>query len=66
MKKAILITFVIAIVVVTLAGWLVQTYTDIRMGWAVRIPLILGITFIAAIFSGAGSLVSKASRDKPD
>jgi F0F1-type ATP synthase assembly protein I len=66
MKKAILITFVVAIVVVMLAGWLVETYTDVRMGWAIRVPLILGITFIAAIFSGAGSLVTKASRDKPE
>jgi len=65
MKKTVLITFVIALIVVNLAGWLIQTYTEVNFGMAIRIPVILGITFIAAIFAFAGLLVSKATKEKP-
>ena len=64
--KGILIAFIVAVVLVFIGGWVVETYTETRVGWAVRIPIILGMTFIAAIFSGAGNLVSKASKDKPE
>ncbi len=65
MKKTVLITFVVALVVVNLAGWAIQTYTEVNFGMAIRIPVILGITFIAAIFGFAGALVSKATKEKP-
>jgi membrane associated rhomboid family serine protease len=65
MKKTVLISFVIALVVVNLAGWVIQTYTEVNFGMAIRIPVILGITFIAAIFGFAALLVSKATKEKP-
>lgn len=66
MKKAILITLVIAIIVVNLAAWLVEVTIDTRIGFAFRIPLIIGIVFIATIFSGAAALINKADTERPD
>jgi hypothetical protein len=65
MKKTVLITFVIALVLVNAAGWAIETWTEVNFGMAIRIPVILGITFIAIIFGFAASMVSKATKEKP-
>jgi hypothetical protein len=66
MLKSILIAFLAALVVVNLGGWAIEYFTEVRVNMAIRIPIIIGITFIAIIFSGAGSLVSKANKEKPE
>lgn len=66
MKKTILITLLAAMVVVNLAAWAVDQYSSVYIALPFRIALILGITAIAAIFSGAAALVNAAEQEKPD
>jgi cation transporter-like permease len=57
MKKILILTLLIAIVVVNLLGWLVGVYSEVEIGAMFRIALIVGIMFIAAIFSGAAAIL---------
>lgn len=66
MKKTILITLVVAIVMVNLSAWLVEYFIGTRIGLAFRIPLIIGIVFIATIFSGAAALINHADTERPN
>lgn len=66
MKKAVLIAFVVGLIVVNLLAWLIEMNSEMRIGWAIRIPLILGITLVATIFSSATNLVSRASKEKSE
>lgn len=57
MKKILLRTFVIAVVVVNLLAWLVDYYSDVTIAWMFRFALIMGIMFISAIFTGAALIL---------
>lgn len=57
MKKILLRTFLIAVVVVNLLAWLVAYYSDITIGIMFRIALIMGVMFITAIFTGAALIL---------
>ncbi len=66
MKKILLRTFLIAVVVVNLLGWLVGVYSDVTIGAVFRIALIMGITVISAIFTGAAALLGFLDTEKPN
>ncbi|MGB4248778.1 MAG: hypothetical protein WBJ75_13770 [Pseudohongiellaceae bacterium] len=66
MKKIILWTFLTAVVVVNLLGWLVGVYSDVTIGAVFRIALIMGITTIGAIFTGAAALLGFLDTEKPN
>lgn len=57
MKKILLRTFLIAVVVVNLLAWLVEYYSDVSIAIFFRVALIVGIMFIAAIFTGAALIL---------
>ena len=66
MKKIMLWTLVIALVVVDLLGWLVGVFSEVEIGAMFRIALIVGIMFIAAIFSGAAAIVGVLDKETRD
>lgn len=66
MKKIMLYTFLIAVVVVNLLAWLVGIYSELYIGILFRISLIMGITFVAAIFSGALAIIGFLDKEKPN
>lgn len=66
MKKILLRTLIIAIVVVNLLTWLVYVYSDASIGWPFRIALIVGIMFITTIFSGAATLLGFLDTERRD
>ncbi len=66
MKKIMLITFLIAVVLVNLLAWLVGIYSDVDIGILFRIALIMGIIFVAAIFSGAAAILGFLDKEKPN
>lgn len=57
MKKILLRTFIIAVIVVNLIAWLVAYYSDVTIGIMFRVALIFGIMFISAIFTGAALIL---------
>jgi len=57
MKKILLRTFLIAVVVVNLLAWLVDYYSDVTIGIMFRVALIMGVMFISAIFTGAALIL---------
>lgn len=63
MKKILLRTFVVAVLIVNLLGWLVGVYSEVEIGALFRIALILGIMFIAAIFTGAALIVGALDKE---
>ncbi|MDT8428879.1 MAG: hypothetical protein RQ757_08950 [Pseudomonadales bacterium] len=65
MKKTILLTLLVATIVINLAAWGVDYYSSVYIALPFRIALILGITAIAAIFSGAAALVNAAEQETP-
>lgn len=66
MKKILVRTFVVAVLVVNLLGWLVGVYSEVEIGAMFRIALILGIMFIAAIFSGAAAITGALDKETRD
>jgi len=66
MKKIILYTFIAAIVIVNLMGWLVGVYSDVTIGALFRLALILGITLIATVFAGSAALLGILDKEKRD
>tara|TARA_R110001599_G_scaffold275002_1_gene476221 strand:- start:110 stop:322 length:213 start_codon:yes stop_codon:yes gene_type:complete len=57
MKKILLRTLLIAVVVVNLLAWLVDYYSDVTIAYLFRFALIMGIMFISTIFTGAALLL---------
>lgn len=57
MKKILLRTFVISMILVNLLAWLVSYYTEVEIGALFRVALVMGIMFISAIFAGAALLL---------
>lgn len=66
MKKILLRTFIIAVLVVNLLAWLVAYYSDLEIALMFRIALIVGIMFIAGIFTGAAALLGFLDTEKPN
>jgi len=66
MKKIILRTFIAAVVIVNLLGWLVGVYSEVTIGALFRIALILGITLIATVFAGSAALLGILDNEKRD
>ncbi len=65
MKKAVWISFAISLVLVNLIAEIVYYITGFNIVMMFRITLILGITTITAIFTGAIMLVSMLEEEKP-
>jgi hypothetical protein len=65
MKKVIWITLGTSLVLVNLAAWLAERYSGFYIEIVYRFILILGITFITAIFVGAFLLVNKFEEEQP-
>jgi hypothetical protein len=63
MKRVLLRTLVIAVLVVNLLAWLVGYYSDVDIGPAFRVALIIGILFIAAIYTGAALMVGALDKE---
>jgi hypothetical protein len=65
MKKVIWISLGTSIFLVNLAAWLAEYYTGFYIEIVYRFILILGITFITAIFVGAYLLVNQFETERP-
>ena len=65
MKKIIWITFGAAIIIVNLVAWITEMATGFHIAMLFRLTLILGITLITTIFTGAFFLVSKFEEERP-
>jgi hypothetical protein len=66
MKRILLRTLVIAVLTVNLLSWLVGYYSDVDISPAFRVALIIGILFIAAIFTGAAMMVGALDKETRD
>lgn len=66
MKKAVWITFLVALVLVNLLAWIAESTTDVEIALPFRLTIVLGITFVSAVFTGAYFLVRQADKEKPD
>jgi len=66
MKKIILRTFIAAIIIVNLLGWLVGVYSEVTIGAMFRVSLILGVTLIATVFAGSAALLGILDKEKRD
>lgn len=66
MKKILLRTFLISVVVVNLLAWLVDYYSDVSIALFFRFALIMGIMFISAIFTGAALLLGFMDTESRD
>ena len=65
MKKIIWIGFGVAIIGVNLVAWLTEMATGFHIEMIFRITLIMGITVITTIFTGAYFLVGKFEEERP-
>lgn len=65
MKKAVWITFFLALVLVNVIAELVYYFSGVYIVMIFRISLVLGITVIASIFVGTMLLVGKLEQEKP-
>lgn len=66
MKKILLRTFVIALVVVNGLAWGVDYYSDVSIGMLFRVALIIGIMFISTIFTGAALILGFLDTEERD
>lgn len=65
MRNTVWIAFGIALVLVNVIAEVGNFYTGIQVHMFLRIAIILGVTFGAAIFRGSFILVSKMDEEKP-
>lgn len=65
MKKAVWLSFGISLVLVNLIAEAVDYFTGQEIIMFFRITLVLGITIIATIFSGASALIGKLDEERP-
>jgi hypothetical protein len=66
MKKILLRTFVIALIVVNGLAWGVDYYSDVSIGLLFRVALIIGIMFISTIFTGAALILGFLDTEERD
>ena len=65
MKKAVWITFFVAIVGVNLVCWVGYQLTGIYVPIFLRLTVILGLTVMATVFAGTFMLIEKLEQEKP-
>ncbi|MBT3532055.1 MAG: hypothetical protein HOF74_08200 [Gammaproteobacteria bacterium] len=65
MKKAVWITFAIALVVVNLFAEGIDYYAGVEIIMFYRIVMVLSITVVASVFVGAMALVGALEGEKP-
>jgi hypothetical protein len=65
MKKAVWITFFVALVLVNLGAWIAAQFTGFTIGIMFRLVLVLSITVVASVFVGANLLIKVLERERP-
>ena len=65
MKKAVWITLIVSLVLVNLVAEAVFYFSETYINMFFRISLVMGITAIASIFTGAILLIGKLEEEKP-
>lgn len=65
MKKAVWITLIASLLLVNLAAWLAEQFTGFHIEMFYRLALVLGITVVSAIFTGAFLLVNTFEAEPP-
>ena len=65
MKKAVWISFFVALVVVNLAAEAANYFAGVQVDMLYRLTLVLSITVVAAIFAGSSILVGKLGAERP-
>lgn len=65
MKKAVLISFLSALVLVNLLAWIGESTGSVEIPMLYRLAVILGITLITAVFVGSWALMRKADKEQP-
>jgi hypothetical protein len=65
MKKAVWITLIVSLVLVNLIAEAVFYFSGTYINMFFRISLVMGITAIASVFTGAILLIGKLEEEKP-
>lgn len=65
MRKIVLRTFLVSIVVVNLLAWLVEYYSEVSIALMFRFALIAGIFFITVILAGSAALLGFLETEDP-
>lgn len=65
MKKAVWTAFLAGLVIINALAWLAEYFAGLFIPVPYRLTVVLGITFITFVFSGAAALVSKADEEIP-
>lgn len=65
MKKAVWISFFVALVVVNLLAEAMNYFAGVQVAMFYRLVFVLSITVVAAIFAGSTLLVSKLGAERP-
>jgi len=65
MKKAVWITLIVSLVLVNLIAEAVFYFSGTYINMIFRISLVMGITAIASVFTGAILLIGKLEEEKP-
>ena len=65
MKKAVWITLIVSLVLVNLIAEAVFYFSGTYINMFFRISLVMGITAIASVFTGAIILIGKLEEEKP-
>ena len=65
MKKAVWISFIVALVVVNALAEAMNYFADVQVAMIYRLTFVLSITVVAAVFSGSILLVSKLGMERP-
>ena len=65
MKKAVWISFFVALVVVNVLAEAMNYFADVQVAMFYRLTFVLSITVVATIFAGTTLLVSKLGAERP-
>ena len=65
MRKAVWISFFVALVVVNVLAEAMNYFADVQVAMFYRLTFVLSITVVAAIFAGSTILVSKLGTERP-
>ncbi len=65
MKKAVWISFFVALVVVNALAEAMDYFADVQVAMFYRLVFVLSITVVAAVFAGSVVLVDKLGQEKP-
>ena len=65
MKKAVWISFFVALVVVNVGAEAVYYFTGVRIDMLYRLTMVLSVTVVTAVFAGSIMLVDKLGTERP-